>query len=154
MSRFNFGFNYGGINESQNPALPAVGLDTQSRVGINADPLSSNSLNFGSNYGSNGVDANAFGAAPNAPQDLTRSLSGLEKFSVGAQGVNSLLSGFLGLKQYGLANKQYKASRDMAERNYRNQVSSYNENLADRQRGRGQSDEEIASYMSQYGLGR
>jgi len=69
---------------------------------------------------------------------------------------NSLLSGWLGMKQYGLAKKQINSSIDMSKRNFNAQANTINSQLEDRQRYRAMTqpgaNQDVASYMAKYGV--
>lgn len=76
-------------------------------------------------------------------------------------GIGALQTGFglyTGLQALGLANKQYKLSREMANANLNNSISSYNTSLEDRVRARygveGKSQEQADSYIGSHKLTR
>lgn len=69
---------------------------------------------------------------------------------------NALLSGWLGMQQYGLAKKQINASIESGKRNFNAQAKTINSQLEDRQRYRNQmqpgANQDTASYMAKYGV--
>lgn len=68
---------------------------------------------------------------------------------------NSIFGAYMGMKQYGLAKEQFKFNKDMTTRNFNAQAGLTNSSLADRQgsrRAAGESVQDVASYMGQYGV--
>jgi hypothetical protein len=65
---------------------------------------------------------------------------------------------YTGLQALGLANKQYKLSREMANANLNNSISSYNTSLEDRVRSRygveGKSQDEAGAYINSHKMTR
>lgn len=76
-------------------------------------------------------------------------------------GVGALQTGaglYTGLQALGLANKQYKLSREMANANLNNSISSYNTSLEDRVRSRygveGKSQDDASGYIDSHKMTR
>lgn len=76
-------------------------------------------------------------------------------------GIGALQTGvglYTGLQALGLANKQYKLSREMANANLNNSISSYNTSLEDRVRARygveGKSQDQASSYIDSHKMTR
>jgi hypothetical protein len=76
-------------------------------------------------------------------------------------GMGALQTGaglYTGLQALGLANKQYKLSREMANANLNNSISSYNTSLEDRVRARygveGKSQDEASAYVNSHKMTR
>jgi hypothetical protein len=76
-------------------------------------------------------------------------------------GMNALQTGaglYTGLQALGLANKQYKLSREMANANLNNSISSYNTSLEDRARARygveGKSQDAATAYIDSHKMTR
>lgn len=59
-----------------------------------------------------------------------------DKIGLGLQGIQTLAGLFMGLKQLGLANKQFNFQKQFATTNLANSVKSYNTALSDRLRAR------------------
>lgn len=75
---------------------------------------------------------------------------------VGLGLANSLFSGWMGMKNYGLAKDQLKFSKEAFNKNFQAQANLINSELEDRQRKRVRTDpgkaQGVAEYMSQYGV--
>lgn len=76
-------------------------------------------------------------------------------------GMGALQTGaglYTGLQALGLANKQYKLSREMANANLNNSISSYNTSLEDRVRARygveGKSQDDASGYIDSHKMTR
>lgn len=73
------------------------------------------------------------------------------------QGASALMNGFMGMKNYGLAKKQFEFSKDMALKNLENQTKTINTQMEDRQRARVASNpgayQSVDAYMKEKGLG-
>ena len=69
---------------------------------------------------------------------------------------NSLFSGWMGMKNYGLAKDQLKFTKNAFNKNFQAQANLINSELEDRQRKRVRTDPDkaqgVAEYMSQYGV--
>lgn len=69
---------------------------------------------------------------------------------------NSLFSGWMGMKNYGLAKDQLKFAKSSFNKNFQAQANLINSELEDRQRKRVRTDPDkaqgVAEYMSQYGV--
>jgi hypothetical protein len=67
-----------------------------------------------------------------------------------------LMSGYLGMKNYGLAKDQFKFSKEMANKNLANQTKEFNGQLEDRQRARVASNpgayQSVDAYMKEKGI--
>lgn len=78
---------------------------------------------------------------------------GIAPAAIGA--VSSLGNAWLGMKQYGLAKKQFKESKRQFNLNYARQTDTINRQLEDRQRARVAANSNaipVAEYMAQYGV--
>jgi len=87
--------------------------------------------------------------------NIGNGLSGMEKFQVGAKGLNSILQGFLGLKQLNLANDQLKFQKDAFNKNFDSQRRLTNAELRDRQATRNidvAGSTPVDEYMNKYGI--
>lgn len=72
--------------------------------------------------------------------------------AVGAAG--AIFNAYAAMKNYGLANEQFKFNKDMTTRNFNAQANMTNSTMADRQGGRvsARGGQDVASYMGQYGV--
>lgn len=81
-------------------------------------------------------------------------MQGWGGLAIGA--ANSLMNGYMGMKQYGLAKKSLAEGKRQFNLNYDAQRSTINNQLADRQRARLASNpgayQSEADYMSQWGI--
>jgi len=71
-------------------------------------------------------------------------------------GASAALNGYLGLKQFGLAQDQFNFQRDAFNRNFDNQVATTNRELEDRQRARvgaNPNAESVESYLARNRVG-
>lgn len=75
------------------------------------------------------------GTTPNMPMGLGKLDLG-QKLGLGVQGLSTVAGLVMGLKQLGLANKQFNFQKQFATTNLANQVKSYNTALSDRLRSR------------------
>lgn len=84
----------------------------------------------------------------------TKEAPGWGNLAVGAGG--ALMSGFLGLQQYGLAKQALAQSKQQFETNFAAQRSTTNAQLEDRQRARVASSpgayQSVGDYMNHYGI--
>jgi len=125
------GLNLGGQEtqvQGQSPAIPGLGQLNNSGI-----PHAGNAGGLGGN----------------------KPLSTAEKFDFGLQGANSLLQGFLGLEQLGLAKDQYNFQRDAFNKNYDANRRTTNARLADRQATRNidnPNSTPVQEYMKRYGI--
>lgn len=140
-------------------------------------------FDFGSlaNYGGTGATAGGFGL----PEMTSGPMTFSSALNLGKMGLNDLFSGFggtrnadgsgttgwgmpaisaaqglmgafMGMKNYGLAKKQFEFSKGMAEKNLANQTKMVNGDLEDRQRARVASNptayQSVSAYMKEKGL--
>lgn len=111
--------------------------------------------------------ANSFNAAPiNTPTGSGSFLdsilggmgdmSGLQMGQLGLGGVNSLLQGYLGFQNLGLAKKQYQSQLDQFNKQWDANKKLTNASLADRQAARVASNpnayQSVDDYMKKYGI--
>lgn len=92
----------------------------------------------------------------------SRDAKGMQTMGIAAplmQGAGSLLSGFMGMKQYGLSKKIFENNKQQFERNFAAQKGLTNSQLSDRQDRRnadaaanGMSVKSTKDYMSEYGV--
>jgi hypothetical protein len=82
----------------------------------------------------------------------------MDTFKLGANMLQTGAGLYTGLQALGLANKQYKLSREMANANLNNSIQSYNTSLEDRVRARhgveGKSQGETESYIASNKMAR
>jgi hypothetical protein len=82
----------------------------------------------------------------------------MDKLSAGLRGLESLAGLYMGMKQLGLAKKQFKFTKEVTNTNLNNSIKSYNTALSDRARARGftegQSQSQIDSYTRDNSLSR
>lgn len=111
--------------------------------------------------------ANSFNAAPiNTPTGSgsfldsilggTGEMSGLQMGQLGLGGVTSLLNGYLGFQNLGLAKKQYQSQLDQFNKQWDANKKLTNASLADRQAARVASNpnayQSVDDYMKKYGI--
>jgi hypothetical protein len=95
--------------------------------------------------------------------DSTNTNTGIKTGGWGApaiQGAGALMSGFMGMKQYGLSKKVFENNKQQFERNFAAQKGLTNSQLSDRQdrrnadaRANGQTDTtSTADYMAKWGV--
>lgn len=127
-------------------------------------PFLQNSLNVPNAVGDSlvvpDIDPNAPTYQPeefNLNLDLSPGTSALWKNAVPAAGIaQGLFNSWLGMKQYGLAKKQFKEGKRQFNLNYSAQRNLTNSRLEDRQRARIASNpnayRSVGDYMNQYGV--
>lgn len=111
--------------------------------------------------------ANSFNAVPiNTSTDSgsfldsilggTGDMSGLQMGQLGLGGVTSLLNGYLGFQNLGLAKKQYQSQLDQFNKQWDANKKLTNASLADRQAARVASNpnayQSVDDYMKKYGI--
>ena len=113
--------------------------------------------------------ANSFNAAPISASSGSGSfldsilggfgggeMSGLQMGQLGLGGVNSLLQGYLGFQNLGLAKKQYQSQLDQFNKQWDANKKLTNASLADRQAARVASNpnayQSVDDYMKKYGI--
>lgn len=83
-------------------------------------------------------------------------MSGLQMGQLGLGGVNSLLQGYLGFQNLGLAKKQYQSQLDQFNKQWAANKKLTNASLADRQAARVASNpnayQSVDDYMKKYGI--
>ena len=83
-------------------------------------------------------------------------MSGLQMGQLGLGGVNSLLQGYLGFQNLGLAKKQYQSQLDQFNKQWDANKKLTNASLADRQAARVASNpnayQSVDDYMKKYGI--
>ena len=83
-------------------------------------------------------------------------MSGLQMGQLGLGGVNSLLQGYLGFQNLGLAKKQYQSQLDQFNKQWAPNKKLTNASLADRQAARVASNpnayQSVDDYMKKYGI--
>lgn len=83
-------------------------------------------------------------------------MSGLQMGQLGLGGVNSLLTGYLGFQNLGLAKKQYQSQLDQFNKQWAANKKLTNASLADRQAARVASNpnayQSVDDYMKKYGI--
>lgn len=83
-------------------------------------------------------------------------MSGLQMGQLGLGGVNSLLNGYLGFQNLGLAKKQYQSQLDQFNKQWDANKKLTNASLADRQAARVASNpnayQSVDDYMKKYGI--
>lgn len=83
-------------------------------------------------------------------------MSGLQMGLLGLGGVNSLLQGYLGFQNLGLAKKQYQSQLDQFNKQWDANKKLTNASLADRQAARVASNpnayQSVDDYMKKYGI--
>ena len=83
-------------------------------------------------------------------------ISGLQMGQLGLGGVNSLLQGYLGFQNLGLAKKQYQSQLDQFNKQWDANKKLTNASLADRQAARVASNpnayQSVDDYMKKYGI--
>lgn len=83
-------------------------------------------------------------------------MSGLQMGQLGLGGVNSLLNGYLGFQNLGLAKKQYQSQLDQFNKQWSANKKLTNASLADRQAARVASNpnayQSVDDYMKKYGI--
>lgn len=83
-------------------------------------------------------------------------MSGLQMGQLGLGGVNSLLQGYLGFQNLGLAKKQYQSQLDQFNKQWSANKKLTNASLADRQAARVASNpnayQSVDDYMKKYGI--
>lgn len=162
--------NSNGFNMKMNPkvgfSLPTFGGDTSVTSGmydlnpgnngfqgINYEPLSYAPVNNPSSGG--------FGGIGNYLKDSgflsTKDQQGWGSLALGA--IQGGLGAFIGMKQYGLAKKQFEFQKDAWNKEYEVNKNLTNERLETRQNRRiadsgvtGMKFDDTASYMSKYGV--
>lgn len=86
----------------------------------------------------------------------TGDMSGLQMGQLGLGGVNSLLQGYLGFQNLGLAKKQYQSQLDQFNKQWDANKKLTNASLADRQAARVASNpnayQSVDDYMKKYGI--
>ena len=86
----------------------------------------------------------------------TGDMSGLQMGQLGLGGVNSLLQGYLGFQDLGLAKKQYQSQLDQFNKQWDANKKLTNASLADRQAARVASNpnayQSVDDYMKKYGI--
>lgn len=86
----------------------------------------------------------------------TGDMSGLQMGQLGLGGVNSLLNGYLGFQNLGLAKKQYQSQLDQFNKQWAANKKLTNASLADRQAARVASNpnayQSVDDYMKKYGI--
>lgn len=86
----------------------------------------------------------------------TGDMSGLQMGQLGLGGVTSLLNGYLGFQNLGLAKKQYQSQLDQFNKQWDANKKLTNASLADRQAARVASNpnayQSVDDYMKKYGI--
>lgn len=91
------------------------------------------------------------GQQPDVPE--VKGLTGYQKAGIGLNAANSVLSGYLGIKQYGLAKDQLRFQKDSFNKNYAAQKSSFNRDLErsqERRVGADPNQESVESYVARH----
>ena len=128
--------SFGVLSGDQNNSVPGNLYDTLNNFGINGSVNNSNKQ---------------VNAAP---------LTGFQKFGQGLTAAKGVADLFLAMKQYGLSQKNYKHNRNLDNKNYANNVASYNDQLEERWIRRnnhsggngGTGGETLASYLDRKAL--
>lgn len=88
--------------------------------------------------------------------DNSGNMSGLQMGQLGLGGVTSLLNGYLGFQNLGLAKKQYQSQLDQFNKQWDANKKLTNASLSDRQAARVASNpnayQSVDSYMEKYGI--
>ena len=132
------------------------------RYGLTAAPIDVNQPGIGLS-GAQGGTAAATNAAfePSFMQRLTgyETPDGMQIAGIGELGLGAgqgLLNAYLGMRQYGLARRQFQEGQRQFDMNYDAQRRTTNARLEDRQRARitaGSTNQlSVADYMSRYGI--
>lgn len=77
-------------------------------------------------------------------------MNGMQKAGAIIGGLASLANIFAGFKALSMAKKNMRFQQDFANRNYANQLKSYNTALADRARARGFTEGQSSSQVDEY----
>ena len=141
-----FNTNYGGLQSSSTGMQDLSRMSLYGKSPMDVTPALNDMFDFG-DQGGNGIFGNI-------------SWDGIsEAFSKSApvfQGMGSMLNAYLGMKQYGLAKKQFSQRKMEYERNYTAQKQLTNAQLEDRQRARVGANprayQSVDSYMAKNGI--
>ena len=133
--------NYGFAPPSVNYGFTTTSPQTFTGSGLRMPTMTSagNSGSWGLNPQSSGMGMQYGGqtATPNLNQSNGFGFN-MPTLQLGLQGLNAISGLYFGSKAMGMAKDQFNFSKQMAQKNFRNQVNAYNTGLEDRLRTREQ----------------
>ena len=133
--------NYGFASPSVNYGFTTTSPQTFTGSGLRMPTMTSagNSGSWGLNPQSSGMGMQYGGqtATPNLNQSNGFGFN-MPTLQLGLQGLNAISGLYFGSKAMGMAKDQFNFSKQMAQKNFRNQVNAYNTGLEDRLRTREQ----------------